>query len=110
MWNVSASGHCFQHCDGVIYKADTVIDTVQTNDECKTTETLTCRILPSKVYQDNNLFNLDSIFKIKRLQLCDVNIITSTVALMIHEQESTKRWRSMKVMKTPVHIFSVSLC
>jgi len=45
-WNVSVSDHCCLHCDGVVYKADTVIDTTQHEDECKTSETSVCRILP----------------------------------------------------------------
>ena len=85
-WNTSVSSRCCHHCDGVIYKADTVIDTVQTNDECKTTETLTCRILPSKFIKTIKIYIQYLTFQIKSLQLCKVNIITSTVALMIQEK------------------------
>ena len=46
MWNVSVSEHCCQHCDGVIFKADTVIETKQHEDECRTLETSVCRVLP----------------------------------------------------------------
>ena len=45
MWNTSVSDRCCHHCDGVVYKADSVIDTVQHDDECQTVETLVCRIL-----------------------------------------------------------------
>ena len=46
MWNVSVSDHCCQHCDGVVYKADSVIETVFHQDKCETVETSICRILP----------------------------------------------------------------
>ena len=46
MWNTSVSDHCCHHCDGVVYKADTIIDTIQHEDECQTVETSVCRILP----------------------------------------------------------------
>ena len=46
MWNVSVSDHCCQHCDGVVYKADSVIETVFHQDECETVESSICRILP----------------------------------------------------------------
>ena len=49
-WNVSVSDHCCLHCDGVVYKADTVIDTTQHEDECMTTKTTECRIIPGKFY------------------------------------------------------------
>ena len=45
-WNVSVSDHCCQHCDGVVYKADSVIETIFHEDECETIETSICRILP----------------------------------------------------------------
>merc|ERR1711874_150143 len=45
-WNVSVSDHCCLHCDDVVYKADTVIDTIHYEDECRTTETTVCRIIP----------------------------------------------------------------
>lgn len=48
MWNVSASEQCCQHCDGVIYKAGSVIETIQHEDECRTSETSVCRVLPDK--------------------------------------------------------------
>ena len=34
------SDHCCLHCDGTVYKADTEIDTVVMEDECKTVQTL----------------------------------------------------------------------
>ena len=46
MWNVSVSDHCCQHCDGVVYKADSVVETVLHEDKCGTVETSICRILP----------------------------------------------------------------
>ena len=46
MWNTSVSDHCCHHCDSVVYKADSVIDTIQHNDECQTVESSICRILP----------------------------------------------------------------
>ena len=49
-WNVSVSDHCCLHCDDVVYKADTVIDTIQYEDECKTTETTVCRTIPGYVH------------------------------------------------------------
>ena len=57
-WNVSVSDHCCLHCDDVVYKADTVIDTIQYEDDCKTTETTICRILPGYVYLNVFLINL----------------------------------------------------
>ena len=46
MWNTSVSDHCCHHCDGVVYKADSVIDAIHHEDKCQTIETLVCRILP----------------------------------------------------------------
>ena len=45
-WNVSVSDRCCENCDGVVYKADSVIDTTYLEDKCQTIETRTCRILP----------------------------------------------------------------
>ena len=45
-WNISVSDNCCQDCDGVVYKANSVIDTIQHENKCKTTETLVCKILP----------------------------------------------------------------
>jgi len=42
-WNMSVSEHCCLHCDGTVYKADTVIETVVEKDECGTTKTSVCR-------------------------------------------------------------------
>ena len=44
--NEPESDHCGQHCDGVVYKADFVIETVLHQDKCETVETSICRILP----------------------------------------------------------------
>ena len=48
MWNTSVSDHCCQSCDGVVYKADSVMDTVHLEDECQTTDTSVCRIFPGE--------------------------------------------------------------
>ena len=40
---MSVSEHCCLHCDGTVYKADTVIETVVEKDECGTTKTSVCR-------------------------------------------------------------------
>ena len=40
---MSISEHCCLHCDGTVYKADTVIETVVEKDECGTTKTSVCR-------------------------------------------------------------------
>ena len=39
-WNRTVSDSCCLHCDGTVYKADTVIDTIETEDECETVKTL----------------------------------------------------------------------
>ena len=46
MWITSVSDNCCHHCDGVVYKADAVMDTIHHEDECQTVETSVCRILP----------------------------------------------------------------
>ena len=46
-WNTSVSDRCCQNCKGVVFKADSVIDTIHHEDECQTTEISFCRILPS---------------------------------------------------------------
>ena len=48
MWNTSVSDHCCQSCDGVVSKADSVVSTIHHEDECQTTETSVCRILPGE--------------------------------------------------------------
>ena len=50
MWNTSVSDHCCHHCDGVVYKADAVIDTIQHKDECQTIETSVCRTIPGLLF------------------------------------------------------------
>jgi len=42
-WNKSISEHCCLHCDGTVYKADTVIESVFDKDECGTVKTSICR-------------------------------------------------------------------
>ena len=50
MWNTSVSDHCCHHCDGVVYKADAVIDTIHHKDECQTVETSVCRTIPGLLF------------------------------------------------------------
>ena len=57
-WNVSVSDLCCLHCDAVVYKADTVIDTIHYEDECRTTETTVCRIIPGYTLDLIEKFNL----------------------------------------------------
>jgi len=45
-WVGSVSDRCCQHCDGVVYKPDSVMETIQIEDKCQTVETSVCRILP----------------------------------------------------------------
>ena len=58
-WNTSVSDHCCHHCDGVVYKADSVIDTIHHEDDCKTIESSVCKILPGK--QKYNMYYI-SVF------------------------------------------------
>ena len=37
------SEYCCLHCDGTVYKADTIIETVVEKDECGTIKTSVCR-------------------------------------------------------------------
>lgn len=53
MWNTSVSDHCCQSCGKVVFKADSVMDTVNLEDECQTTETSVCRILPGEYIESN---------------------------------------------------------
>ena len=46
-WNTTVSSNCCTHCNGTVYKADAVIDSVEHEDDCKTIETSVCRIIPS---------------------------------------------------------------
>ena len=48
MWNTSVSDGCCESCDGVVYKADSVINTIQYEDECDTVETSVCMLLPGE--------------------------------------------------------------
>ena len=45
---MSVSEHCCLHCDGTVYKADTVIDTIEAQNDsatCHTVETSVCKII-----------------------------------------------------------------
>jgi len=42
-WNKTVSEYCCLHCDGTVYKADTVIESVVEKDECGTIKTSVCR-------------------------------------------------------------------
>ena len=57
-WNVSVSDHCCLHCDGVVYKADTVIDTTHHEDECKSSVSTVCRKIPGKLHFLISYFSL----------------------------------------------------
>ena len=46
-WNTTVSSNCCTHCNGTVYKADAVIDSVEYEDDCKSIETSVCRIIPS---------------------------------------------------------------
>ena len=50
MWNTSVSNRCCESCDGIVFKADSVINTIQYEDACDTTETSVCMILPGSVH------------------------------------------------------------
>ena len=45
-WKTSVSDHCCLACTNTTYKADTVIETIEHGDKCKSIETQVCRILP----------------------------------------------------------------
>ena len=47
------SDRCCENCDGVVYKADSVIDTTYLLDKCKTIESRVCRILPGIPHNEN---------------------------------------------------------
>jgi len=42
-WNKTVSESCCLHCDGKVYKADEVIETVVEDDDCKSVKTSVCR-------------------------------------------------------------------
>jgi len=47
-WNTTVSKKCCMHCDGTVYKADTVIDTTEAQNDsaiCHTVETSVCKII-----------------------------------------------------------------
>jgi len=58
-WNKSISEHCCLHCDGTVYKADTVIETVVEKDECGTIKTSVCR------KNDGGIANIEKDFNYK---------------------------------------------
>merc|ERR1719450_154062 len=45
-WNTTVSDQCCLHCNGTVFKSDSLIDKVYLQDECKTIESSFCRILP----------------------------------------------------------------
>jgi len=45
-WKTSVSDHCCLACTNTTYKADTVIETIERDDDCKSIETQVCRKLP----------------------------------------------------------------
>ena len=45
-WHASLSDRCCEHCDGVVYKPDSIIETKQSEDKCQTVETSVCRVIP----------------------------------------------------------------
>ena len=42
-WNKTVSEHCCLHCDGTVYKADSVVESLVKEDECGTIMTSVCR-------------------------------------------------------------------
>ena len=54
-WRTSVSDHCCLACTNTVYKAETVIDTIELDDKCKSIETQTCRKLPGSFHRDNYL-------------------------------------------------------
>ena len=48
-WNTSVSESCCLHCDGTVYKADTVIETIEKEDECATVESLGTKLNIDKI-------------------------------------------------------------
>ena len=54
-WNKTVSEHCCLHCDGTVYKADTIIDTVVEDDDCGTIKTSVCRKNDKGRYKSNRL-------------------------------------------------------
>ena len=76
-WKTSVSDHCCLACTNTVYKADTVIETIERDDECKSIETQVCRKLPGIciVHITNNLCNVSVLMQkpflqdMKRLKL-----------------------------------------
>ena len=42
-WNMTISEHCCLHCDGTVYKSDTVIETIVEEDVCGTIKSSVCK-------------------------------------------------------------------
>ena len=84
IWNTSVSDHCCQSCDNVVYKADSVMDTVHLEDECQTTETSVCRILPGEYIKINRYISMNLINsrKISIKRLLKKSLTTRNAALM----------------------------
>ena len=53
-WKTSVSDQCCLACTNTTYKADTVIETIEFDDDCKSIETQVCRKLPGM--QINSFF------------------------------------------------------
>ena len=49
-WNTTVSDECCLHCNGTVFKPDSLVNTVKMEDDCKTIESSYCRILPSKYF------------------------------------------------------------
>merc|ERR1712198_53517 len=43
-WNKTVSEHCCLHCDGTVYKSNSIIDTTVEDDDCGTIKTSACRL------------------------------------------------------------------
>jgi len=46
-WKTTISDQCCIHCNGTVFKPDSLIDTVTKDDDCSTIETSYCRIIPN---------------------------------------------------------------
>ena len=49
-WKTSVSDHCCLACTNTVYKADTVIETIELDDKCKSIENQVCRKLPGNTF------------------------------------------------------------
>ena len=62
-WKTSVSDHCCLDCTNTVYKADTIIDTIELEDGCSSVETQICRKLPGTLlYSMVATFNLFKTF------------------------------------------------